>query len=116
MVERRHERRAGAARADVSLARGHGAVVAHHGADAVIASAAPTGDLLHWHAAWQCEQCASSARTYCGRPSQRRGAFRCTGGLAAALWLPGWVMAGSSLLVVLNALRASPIGGGPGQD
>ena len=93
------------ARADVSFAIGQGALVSRSQADAVIASN-QLADLVRARA-HGAARCASCARTLPGRrpttpPCVR---WRWLG------WLPPWAaglgMAASSLVVVLNALRAA---------
>jgi Cu2+-exporting ATPase len=93
------------ARADVSLAMGQGALVARTQADAVIASNRP-GDLVHARRVAQntlriVQQNLLWAALYNAACIP----------LALVGWLPPWAaglgMAGSSMVVILNALRAA---------
>jgi Cu2+-exporting ATPase len=92
------------ARADVSLAMGQGALVARTQADAVIVSNR-LADLVRARAWRRSARCASCVRTLPGPRSTTRLHPAGPGGLAAALGRrPGHGL--SSLVVVLNALRA----------
>jgi Cu2+-exporting ATPase len=92
------------ARADVSLAMGQGALVARCQADAVVTSC-DLGDLVRARAT------AQRAVRIVRQNFIWAGLYNATSiPLALTGWLPPWAaglgMAGSSLLVVLNALRA----------
>jgi P-type Cu2+ transporter len=92
------------ARADVSLAMGQGALVARTQADAVIASNRPL-DIVH------ARRVARLALAIVRQNLIWAALYNAACiPLALAGWLPPWAaglgMAGSSLLVVLNALRA----------
>jgi len=93
------------ARADVSLAMGQGALVSRSQADAVITSS-HLGDLV------RARESASGAVRIVRQNLLWAAVYNATSiPLALAGWLPPWAaglgMAGSSLIVILNALRAA---------
>lgn len=93
------------ARADVSLAMGQGALVSRSQADAVITSS-DLGDLV------RARQAARRSVRIVRQNLAWAAVYNATSiPLALAGWLPPWAaglgMAGSSLLVVFNALRAA---------
>jgi Cu2+-exporting ATPase len=93
------------ASADVSLAMGHGALVAQHSADAVIVSGRPSGVVDALRVAHRAMGIVRQNMAWAVAYN-----LACIP-LAMAGWLPPWAaglgMATSSLLVVLNAQRAA---------
>ncbi len=93
------------AAADVSLAMGHGALAAREAADAVIVSGRPSGVLDLTHAARRTRAIVRQNMIWAVVYN-----LACIP-LAMVGWMPPWAaglgMAGSSLLVLLNAQRAA---------
>ncbi len=93
------------ARADVSLAMGHGALVARAQADAVVVSG-------RWNDVLRARASAQRALRIVRQNLAWAVAYNALGiPLAVIGWLPPWAaglgMAGSSLTVILNAMRAA---------
>lgn len=92
------------AAADVSIAMGHGALAAREAADAVVVSGRPSGVL-------DLARVARRTRAIMSQNMTWAVAYNAASiPLAIAGWMPPWAaglgMAGSSLLVILNAQRA----------